>query len=293
MDGWPDVFVANDASANHLWINQKNGTFAERALQSGVAYGDEGLAKAGMGVALGDYDRDGDEDLVVLNLLREGATLFNNTGNGSFTDVSLKTGMHAITFAYTGFGTNWFDFDTDGWLDLFVANGAVTLREEQRGQPYPFQERNLLIRNRGQEGQGFVDVTSRAGPVFERLEVSRGAAFGDVDNDGDIDILLTNNNGPARLLRNDLPQRNWFAVQVEGPGLGLGARIAVRAAGLPELWRRVRTDSSYLSASDPRAYFGLAGSTRIERVTIYWPDGSKTDLDGKLNSIVRVASARR
>jgi hypothetical protein len=174
-----------------------------------------------------------------------------------------------------------------------MSNGAVTLREEQRGQPYPFRERNLLLRNT--LGKSFADVTGKAGAIFEKLEVSRGAAFGDIDNDGDVDILVTVNNGPTRLLRNDLPRRNWLTVQVEGPGVGLGARIALKATGLPELRRRIHTDSSYLSASDPRAHFGLSDASHIERVTIDWPDGTTntyTDFRDKLNSVLRVTRQR-
>jgi hypothetical protein len=298
-DGWPDILVANDASANHLWINQGNGTFVERALQSGVAYSEEGVAKAGMGVAVGDYNNDGADDVLVLNLMREGASLFQNDGHGSFTDVSLKTGIHALTFPYTGFGAGWLDFDNDGWLDLFLANGAVTLREEQRGQPYPFLERNLLLRNGGDQGR-FTDATDKAGAVFAQSGVSRGAAFGDIDNDGSVDILVAINNGTARILRNNLPGRSWLGVQIDGPGLGIGARVAVKANGFSELWQRVHTDSSYLSASDPRVHFGLGGATQIERVTIYWPDGSQTKYSGdavKVNSVLHVpakgADARR
>lgn len=267
QDGWLDVFVANDSSANHLWINQKNGTFSERALQSGVAYGEEGLAKAGMGVAPGDYDNDGAPDLLVLNLVREGATLFHNNGQGDFTDVSLRTGIHALSVAFTGFGVGWFDFDRDGWSDLLMANGAVTMREEQRGQKYPFLERNLLLRNPG-GGARFQDVSAQAGPDFARLGVTRGAAFGDIDNDGDIDILLNVNSGQARLLRNDLPHRNWLAVELKGPGLGLGRRVEVRASGLPVQNRWVRTDSSYLSASDPRVFFGLLNSNVVNSLNV-------------------------
>ena len=128
QDGYLDLFVANDSSANHLWLNQKNGTFVEKALEHGLAYGENGLAKAGMGVALGDYDHDGDEDLLVLNLMREGATLFENSGHGDFTDVSTRTGIHALTYSFTGFGVGWLDVDHDGVLDLFLANGAVTRR---------------------------------------------------------------------------------------------------------------------------------------------------------------------
>jgi hypothetical protein len=298
-DGWPDILVANDASANHLWINQRDGTFVERALQAGVAYGEEGVAKAGMGVAVGDYNNDGADDVLVLNLMREGASLFQNDGHGSFTDVSLKTGIHALTFPYTGFGAGWVDVDNDGWLDLFLAHGAVTLREEQRGQPYPFLERNLLISNPGAHVRSndvrFTDVSDKAGAVFAQPAVSRGAAFGDIDNDGAVDILVATNNGPARILRNNLPRRNWLAVQIDGPGLGIGARVAVKAKGLPELWRRVHTDSSYLSASDARVHFGLGDATHIERVTVYWPDQSQSTYSGsdvKVNSVFHVPVKR-
>jgi hypothetical protein len=289
-DGWPDIFVANDASANHLWINQRNGTFVERAAQSGVAYGEEGLAKAGMGVAIGDYNNDGADDILVANLMREGASLFQNDGHGTFADVSLKAGIHALTFPYTGFGAGLIDFDNDGWLDLFLANGAVTLREEQRGQPYPFLERNLLLSNPGDQGR-FTDSTDGAGAVFGQLGVSRGAAFGDIDNDGAVDILVAVNNGPARILRNNLSSGSWLAIQVDGPGLGIGARVAVKPKGSSELWRRVHTDSSYLSASDARVHFGLRGATQIERVTIYWPNGSQSQYSGnavKVNSVLHV-----
>jgi hypothetical protein len=282
--------VANDASANHLWINQRNGMFVERALQSALAYGEDGIAKAGMGVAVGDYNNDGSDDILVLNLMREGASLFQNDGHGNFADVSLKTGIHALTFPYTGFGAGWLDFDNDGWLDLFLANGAVTLREEQRGQPYPFLERNLLLRNPGDQAR-FTDAGDKASAVFAQMGVSRGAAFGDIDNDGTVDILVATNNGPARILRNNLPSRAWLAVQIDGPGLGIGARVAVKTKGFSELWRSVHTDSSYLSASDPRVHFGLHGATQIEHVMVYWPDGSQSKYSGdavKVNSVLHV-----
>lgn len=276
-DGWPDLFVANDTAANHLWLNQRNGTFKEMGLQAGAAYSEDGLAKAGMGVAAGDYDGDGDEDLFVLNLMREGATLFRNDGASAdgtprFVDVTRASGLYQITLPYTGFGTDWIDFDNDGRLDLFVANGAVTLREEQRGQPQPYRERNLLIRNAG-DGK-FIDVTAQAGKVFELSEVTRGAAFGDIDNDGDIDILISNNNGPTRLLLNELPPSNWFEARATG-GQSQGARVTLMRRDRSPLARRIHTDSSYCSASDARAHFGLGNDgSEIDSVEAQWPDGT-------------------
>jgi hypothetical protein len=290
-DGWLDMYVANDTAANLLWINQGNGTFQESGLMMGAAYSEDGLAKAGMGVTAGDFDNDGDDDLVVVNLTREGATLFANDGKGNYQDMSLRLGIRPATFSYTGFGADWFDFDNDGWLDLFIANGAVTLIEAQRGQPYPFLQKNQLLRNI--ERSRFQDVTSESGPGLQLSEVSRGAAFGDIDNDGDIDIVVTNNNGPVRLLRNDGgSQHPWFRVElipVRGVGPSQGAQVGIHRKGEPTLWRRAHTDSSYLSASDPRVHFGLGNNTPVERVEVVWPDSSRESFPGAAaGSSVRV-----
>ncbi len=254
-DGWLDIFVANDGAANHLWLNQGNGTFKEVALVSGVAYNADGLARAGMGVTAGDFDHSGHESIVVTNLTKEGAALFRNDGKGNFYDATMEFGLFQPTFPFTGFGTEWFDYDNDGRLDLFMANGAVTLMESLRGTPYPFHQINQLFHNEG-EGQKFREMTKSAGPVFELSEVSRGAAFGDIDNDGDIDIVVTNNNGPVRLLLNQVGSRqHWLEVRLEADGknrFGIGARVAVLRQGQKTLWRRVHTDSSYLSANDVR-----------------------------------------
>ena len=276
-DGWIDLYVANDATPNQLWINQRNGTFADEGLLSGSALNANGNPEGSMGIAAGDFDLDGDEDLFVTNIAGETSVLYVNDGHASFEDARARSGLSALTAAFTGFGTDWFDYDNDGWPDLFVANGAVNIVESQRGQPAPFRMRNQLLHNL--DGRRFEETGASAGPAFERAEVSRGAAFGDIDNDGDVDILVSNNGGPVRLLLNQSAAGNhWLTVRVEqtaGNRFAIGARIGVERAGRPTIWRRVRTDGSYLSASDVRAHFGLGSSASIDGLVVMWPDGSR------------------
>jgi hypothetical protein len=273
-DGWPDIYVANDGAANLLWMNQRNGTFRESALLAGAAYAADGVARAGMGVTAGDFDGSGSESLFVTNLSREGATLYRNNGHGEFTDATLAFGLYQPTYPYTGFGVRWFDYDNDGRLDLFIANGAVTSMEARRGSPYPFNQPNLLLHN---EGSGFRSTGGEAGPVFQLAEVGRGVAFGDVNNDGRVDIVVANNNGPVRLLLNETANiGHWLEARLEGTKCnreGIGALVIVSDDGRNPIRRRVQTDASYLSASDVRAHFGLAQSTQAD-VRVEWPDGS-------------------
>jgi enediyne biosynthesis protein E4 len=274
-DGWPDLYVANDATPNQLWVNRKNGTFVDDGPLAGVALNAGGRPEGSMGIASGDYDRDGDEDLFVTNIIGETFALYTNDGHGGFEDTRVQAELARPTAGFTGFGTDWIDYDNDGWPDLFVANGAVNIVEGLRGDPVPYRMRNLLFRNLG-TGK-FAETSSQAGQAFSRAEVSRAAAFGDIDNDGDTDVLVTTNTGPVRLWLNQIGTHNsWLQVRLDnGPQnrLGLGALVHVEKAGAPSLVRRVRTDGSYLSAQDPTLQFGLGEWRQPVIVRVDWPGG--------------------
>jgi enediyne biosynthesis protein E4 len=274
-DGWLDVFVANDATPNQLWMNQKNGTFLDEGVLAGVALNGAGNPEGSMGIASGDYDRDGDEDLFVTNIIAETFALYTNDGRAGFDDTRVASRLAEPTAGFTGFGTDWIDYDNDGWLDLFITNGAVNIIEALRGRPVPYEMRNLLFRNRG-NGQ-FVEASGDAGEAFARAEVGRAAAFGDIDNDGDTDVLATNNTGPVRLWLNQVGTRaSWLQVRLDnGPAnrLGLGALVHVERPGVPPLVRRVRTDGSYLSSQDPTAQFGLGEWRGPVTVRVDWLGG--------------------
>ena len=288
-DGWPDLFVANDEQDNQLWINQRDGTFKDNALAAGVALGSYGEHKANMGVDAGDFDNDGDDDLVVAELIDQGTSLFVNDGSGTFEEQSVRRGVRRPSLPFTGFGTAWFDFDNDGWLDILQVNGDVNTNLKEPGarrDPFPLAQPKLLLRN---VGGRFEDVTSRAGRALGEAEVSRGAAFGDLDNDGDTDVVVANDAGHIRLLINNVGSRNhWIGIRLvgraaaaqnhpraAGPALRdrVGARVAVIRSSGPTLWRRARADGSYASSNDPRVLVGLGQSAERPRVRVTWPDG--------------------
>jgi enediyne biosynthesis protein E4 len=275
-DGWLDLYVANDATPNQLWMNQKNGTFVDEGVLAGVAFSGAGSPEGSMGIASGDYDRDGDEDLFVTNIIGETFALYTNDGRGGFDDTRVQSSLAPLTAGFTGFGTDWIDYDNDGWLDLFVANGAVNIIEGQRGKPVPYRMRNQLFRNQGTGT--FVETSAKAGPEFARAEVSRAAVFGDIDNDGGTDVLVTNNNGPVWLWLNQLGgDVSWLQVRLDnGPAnrLGVGSLVHIDRPGVPTRIRRVRTDGSYLSASDPTLHFGLGEWRGPVTVRVDWPGGS-------------------
>jgi hypothetical protein len=280
-DGWMDIYVANDGTENLLWMNQRNGTFRNTGLLAGAALSGDGRPEASMGVDAGDADNDGDEDLFMTHLPAEGNNLYVNTGAALFEDMSAPSGVGPQSLGYSGFGTAWVDYDNDSWLDALAVNGAIeAIKGRPPDAPFPYDERKLLFRNL--RGGRFENVTSRAGAVFAASEVSRGAAFGDIDNDGDIDVVVNNIHAPARLLINNIGNRqHWIGLRLLGRagrpgGEGrdmLGARVEiVRGDGLT-LRRRVRTDGSYASANDPRVLAGLGESTMPPRVRVSWPDG--------------------
>jgi hypothetical protein len=289
-DGRPDIYVANDTSANRLWLNQGNGKFHESALDAGVAYGVDGLAKAGMGVTMADVENNERHVLLVTNLTREGVTVFRGDEKGQFEDVTAGLGLLQPTFGYTGFGAQWIDYDNDGWLDLFIANGGVTITGNGKAGPSPYSQPNQLFHNEGRGGR-FRETSRLGSQAFETPGISRGLAVGDLDNDGSVDVVVTNNNGPVQLYRNLAGKRNhWLILKLECPAtnrFATGARAAVLRRGLSPLWRSVHTDSSYLSAQDNRIHFGLGDKPEVEAVLIHWQDGLQERFDNiRADSIV-------
>jgi hypothetical protein len=280
-DGWQDLYVTNDGAANFLWINDGKGGFEDQALLAGVAVNMAGLPEASMGVDAADFDADGDLDLFMTHLNRQTNTLYLNDGKGWFMDQTNNVGLGPTSFAFTGFGTRWFDYDNDGWLDLLSANGAVIQIEKQvsTGDRFPLKQSNQLWRNLG--NGSYQDVSAEAGPAFKQPLVSRGAAFGDIDNDGDIDTVITNCSGPVQLLINQVGQaKNWIGLQLLLPDDGwvaVGAKATVMA-GQRKLVGYARTDGSYASAHDPLILIGLDQHLASVVVEIRWPNGARQTL---------------
>lgn len=280
-DGWVDFFVANDAMPNHLWINRQDGTFADEALIRGCAVNGEGMSEGNMGIIAADFFNQGRLDLFITHLKSEHATFFQNLGEGYFADVTAPLGLDAATRAYTGFGTGAIDYDNDGALDIFVTNGGVQidLAQDEAGVAVPLRQRSLLFRNGGRSQLEFAAIEGF--PFLDVEEVGRGAAFGDLDNDGDLDVIVNNNHGPARLLLNDVGQKkHWLGLRLVAGAAGaefdvLGAVAQLERPGRPTLTRRCATDGSYLSSSDPRLIFGLGDSPESGTIRVRWPDGEE------------------
>ncbi len=285
-DGWQDLFVANDGAENQQWMNQAGQRFVDRAPAMGTALNRDGLAEASMGVLAEDFDADGDLDLFLTHLERESNTLYLNDGTGFFEDATRRSGLGPPSIPYTAFGVAALDYDNDGIQDLAITNGEVRIIDEQAdaGDPLPLRQPKLLFRGLG-DGR-FEDVTAaEGGELFTRPEVGRGMAAGDIDNDGDTDLLLSHNGGPAWLLRNELGQdAAWIGLRLLDPSGRrdmLGARVGLLQGGRPVAWRRVATDGSYASARDPRAVFGLGDRSEVDGMVVHWPDGAVERFDAR------------
>jgi enediyne biosynthesis protein E4 len=285
-DGWPDVFVANDAMPNFLFHNNGNGTFTDVGGLSGVAVASDGKAKAGMGTAFADFSGNGRLGLVVTNHETEMHSLFVNVDGSVFADVTLPTGIGPATRPYVGFGVAFLDYDNDGRLDIAIANGHVMANAALVRAT--FAQRNLLLR----QGDGrFQDMKDKAGPGFSIELVSRGLAAGDIDNDGDIDVLVTNNGAGANLLLNEGGNNNALLVRVigtKGNRSGIGARLTLTIGKRRQI-REVQSGASYLGQNDLRSHFGLGSATKADRLEIRWPSGAIEVISDLLaNQIVTV-----
>jgi enediyne biosynthesis protein E4 len=276
MDGWPDLFVANDTEPNKLYRNNKNGTFSEAGMSAGVAYSEDGIARGAMGADTADYDRSGRPHLLVGNFSNQMLGLYHNEGTGLFVDEAPKSSVGRSSLLSLAFGVFFFDYDLDGHPDILAANGHI---EEEIGRVQPkvqFKEPPLLFRNQGQ--RTFENTSNAVGAQFQRPIVARGAAYADYDHDGDLDVLITTNHGPAYLYRNDGGNRNNF-VCIRTRGVksnrdGIGAIVRVESAGGKQ-WSTVRSGSSYASQSDLAVTFGLAKDPVVTAIEVEWPSGVK------------------
>jgi hypothetical protein len=305
-DGRSDLFVANDTAPNNLFHNEGGGRFRDVAVETGVAYGPNGSPEASMGVDFGDYDGDGRFDLLFTNFQNEGAGLYRNGGKPGFFAAAERAGVLAATLPVLGFGAGFLDFDNDGRQDLFMANGHVQEAIQRVDPACSFAQPRQLLRSRG-DGT-FEELTTACGPAMTEPAVGRGAAFGDTDNDGDVDILVNNNGGPAMLLRNETirppttdhrpptdgaapraqrsaperSDRHWLRLRLVGRApnrFAVGARVTVWAGGRRQV-REVRAGHSFASCSDVRVQFGLGKRSRADRIVVRWPGGRVTTLAG-------------
>jgi len=273
-DGWPDIYVADDSTPNLLFQNKRDGTFSEVALFAGVSLSEDGREQAGMGVDVGDYDNDGNFDIFVTNFSNDSNTLYQNNGNGIFSDVTFPTGLGQSSMAYLGWGTGFVDLDNDGRLDIFIANGHVYPGVDGMQTGSKFLQTKQLYQNLG-NGR-FREVTEEVGGGLLIEKSSRGAAFGDYDNDGDLDILVINLNDLPTLLRNDSRNGNhWLTLRLVGTKSNrsaIGTRVEATVGDHRQI-AEVRSGGSYLSHNDSRVHFGLGKATRVERLEVRWPSG--------------------
>jgi len=279
-DGWPDLLVANDTQPNKLYVNKQNGSFEEKAVAAGVAFSEDGVARAGMGVDAADYDRSGHPSLIITNFANQMLSLYHNEGNGQFVDEGPSSEVGRNTLVTLGFGCFFFDYDNDGWPDIFVADGHIENEIERVQKRVSYAEPPHLFRNLG--GGKFTEVTEKMGASFSTPKVARGAAYGDFNNDGALDILVTTNGGRAWLFENEGGTNHSLRVKLEGTKSnrdGIGAIVRVQS-GKDKQWQMLRSGSSYLSQSELVLTFGLGGQTRVDAIEVQWPSGQVDKLPG-------------
>ncbi|PYV16144.1 MAG: hypothetical protein DMG07_08400 [Acidobacteria bacterium] len=276
-DGWPDLFVANDTTPNYLYHNNHDGTFTDVAVRAGVAFSEDGRAQAGMGVELEDLDNDGWLDIMVTNFSDDYNTLHRNTGKGSFRDDSYSAGIAADSFRDLSWGVGFYDFNNDGFKDVFIANGHIYPQVDRYGLNISYRQQNKLYLNLG--GGKLRNVNAAAGSGLAIAKSHRGAAFADFNNDGWIDVaVVALDERPTLLMNQGVRGKHWILVRLVGTAsnrFGIGARITVKAGGLTQT-REVKAGGSFASSNDPRAHFGLGGATLIDELVVAWPSGKVT-----------------
>jgi hypothetical protein len=274
-DGWPDIVIANDTQPNKLYMNKKDGTFEERGVPSGIGFSEDGVARAGMGVDAADYDRSGHPSVIISNFANQMVSLYHNEGNGLFVDEAPQSEVGRATLVTLGFGCFFFDYDNDGWPDIFVADGHIEDQIERVQKRISYAEPSHLFRNLG--GGKFQEVTAQMGTAFAAPRVARGAAYADIDNDGFLDVLVTTNAGPALLFHNEGGSNHSLRLKLVGTKSnrdGIGAVVRVTSnGGKDSQSKMLRSGSSYLSQSELVLTFGLGTQTKAEAVEIQWPSG--------------------
>jgi hypothetical protein len=287
-DGWPDIYVACDSTPSFLFLNNHDGTFREEGLIRGVALNEDGMEQAGMGIGIGDFNHDGNLDIFKTHFADDTSILYRNDGKGNFEDVTTHAGLGVET-RFIGWGAGIVDLDNDGNPDLFLVTGNVYPEIEKKIAAYPFKTPRIIFRSLG--GGKFEELIEEAGPGISATHSSRGCAFGDFDNDGDIDILIVNINEPPSLLRNDTSgQNNWLKLKLRGTKSNrsaIGARVIASYGGKQQA-QEVMSQSSFYSANDLRLHFGL-GAAKTADLEVRWPSGGKQMLSSvKANQILEI-----